>query len=348
MISLYLIYVLGVFWSENREVAYSTLQIKLSLLLVPALFLFLNYDIRQLRMMVYGFFLGLIFSFFSSIITSTINYADSGWLSEFMYYRLSKTIHPTYLAFYTNIAIAVLMVDFTTRRLALFGKNRSYLVLIVLFSFFSFILLSRLGIVTTLLLNSILIVHWLKKRKWLLSAAVSIFVLMVPVIMMKSSIWARERLWDELKTEHIEKGHQIISLPTLRMEIWSDALTVYKKNPVLGCGTGDVQNEMILQYRKDGFGQAVEKKFNAQNQFLQTGIAIGGSGILLVLTILALPFFGMKRHFYFSALFSFISLLFFTTESVLETQAGVLGFAIFYCLCFKIDETLSSENSSAE
>jgi len=166
--------------------------------------------------------------------------------------------------------------------------------------------------------------------------------------MVKTSIWARERLWDELATERVEEGRQIISLTTLRTEIWSDALTVYKKSPLLGFGTGDVQDKMIKQYEEDGFDQAIEKNLNPHNQFLQTGIAIGGLGTLLVLAILIFPVFRFKRHYYFSFLFSFISLLFFMTESVLETQAGVVGFAFFYCLFFMVDDIVSSKKHSQE
>ena len=348
MISLYVMYLVGIFWTENMEFAYSDLQVKLGLLLVPALFFFLKYDKQQLRMMFYGFFLGLLFSFIFSVVTSAVNYASSGLLSEFMFYLLSKSVHPTYLAFYTNIAITVLLVDFTTKRLALFSKDRSYLLLIVLFSIFSFILLSRLGIVTTLLLNSVLIVYWLISRRWLHASIVLIFVAIVPLIMIKSSIWARERLWDELKTEQVEAGRQIISLTTLRMEIWHDALTVYKKSPLLGFGTGDVQDEMIRQYNEDGFNQALEENLNPHNQFLQTGIALGVLGMLLVLAILTFSLSRLKRQFYFSGLFGIISFMFFMTESVLETQAGVVGFAFFYCLFFMVDGTVSFKKRPQE
>lgn len=343
MILVYLMYLTGILWSGNKELAYLDLQQKIPLILVPGLFLFLRYNKFQLRLIVYSFFIGLLFSFVYSMTTSMINFMDSKLFSEFMYYFLSKTIHPTYLAFYSNIAIAILLLDYVTKRLSLFRKDKYYVLLIFIFSFFSLILLSRLGIVTTMLLNGILVIYWLRKKKWVLSVFVSIFLTLTPLIMVKSSIWARERLWDELATEKVEEGREIISLTTLRMEIWDDALIVYNKSPFLGFGTGDVQDEMINQYEEDNLYQAVEEKLNPHNQFLQTGIAIGAIGILLVLSVLVYPIFRLKKHFYFSALISLISFMFFMTESVLETQAGVVAFAFFYCIFFLFDETELSE-----
>jgi O-antigen ligase len=348
MILLYLLFLIGVFWSANKDLAYLDLQLKICLILVPALFLFLRYTKFQLKLIVYSFFIGLLFSFVYSMTTSLINFMDSKLFSEFMYYFLSKTIHPTYLAFYTNIAIAILLLDYMTKRLTLFRKDKFYILLIFVFSFFSLILLSRLGIVTTMFLNGILVVFWLKKRKWVLSVFVAIFLTLIPLIMVKSSIWARERLWDELATEKVEEGREIISLTTLRIEIWDDALTVYGNNPLLGVGTGDVQEEMIKQYEVNKLPQAIEENLNPHNQFLQTGIAIGLLGILLVLLILIYPLFRLKKQYYFSILFSIISFLFFITESVLDNLSGIVAFAFFYCIFFLFDETKLSKEQRIE
>lgn len=166
--------------------------------------------------------------------------------------------------------------------------------------------------------------------------------------MIKSSIWARERLWDELATEKVEEGREIISLTTLRMEIWEDALTVYKKSPLLGLGTGDVEQEMINQYQADNFQQAIAERLNPHNQFLQTGIAIGALGIILILAILFYPFTLRKKKLYFGLLFCCISFIFFMTESVLDKQAGVISFSIFYCLFLLFDETKLSNKKLSE
>jgi O-antigen ligase len=251
------------------------------------------------------------------------------------------------LAFYCNIAIAVLLVDYITRRLSLFSKDIHYLFLMFVFTFFSLILLSRMGIATSMFLVGILLVYWFYKRKWLISVFAFLFLTLTPLIMIKSSIWARERLWDELATEKVEEGREIISLTTLRMEIWDDALTVYQKSPIIGFGTGDGDQALLDQYQTDNFQQAIEENLNPHNQFIQTGIAIGALGILLVLAILFYPFSLWKKQYVFGLMFSAISFMFFMTESVLEKQSGVVAFSIFYCL-FLLFDGVESANKKLE
>jgi O-antigen ligase len=194
-----------------------------------------------------------------------------------------------------------------------------------------------MGIATSMFLIGILLVHWAYKRKWLISIFTFFFLTLTPLIMIKSSIWARERLWDELPTEKVEEGKEIVSLTTLRLEIWGDALTLYGKNALMGVGTGDVEQEMLNQYQSHNFQQAIEEKLNPHNQFMQTGIAIGALGILLLIVLLFYPVTGWKKQLYFGLVFSCIAAMFFLTESVLSKQSGVISFAIFYCLFLLFD-----------
>jgi O-antigen ligase len=205
-----------------------------------------------------------------------------------------------------------------------------------------------MGIATSMFLVGILLVHWFYKRKWLISIFAFLFLTLTPLVMIKSSIWARERLWDELATEKVEEGREIISLTTLRMEIWDDALTTYQKSPLIGYGNGDGEQELLDQYQTDNFQQAIEENLNPHNQFMQTGIAIGALGILLVLALLLYPFTRWKKQYVFGLIFSAISFLFFMTESVLEKRSGVVAFSIFYCLFLLFDGVKSPNNKLVE
>jgi hypothetical protein len=70
---------------------------------------------------------------------------------------------------------------------------------------------------------------------------------------------------------------------------------------------------------------SAEKKLNAHSQVLQGLATLGIVGVLLTLLLLLLPIF--YRGF-MSKLLGIILIVFGFTESIFETQAGV----IFYCL----------------
>ena len=84
------------------------------------------------------------------------------------------------------------------------------------------------------------------------------------------------------------------------------------------------------------------KKLNSHNQFLQTTIAIGLPGLIVLLLILGIPLFLFYRQSDFSAVIFVLLIVFnFLFESMLETQAGVIFFSFFLFLFWK-------ENASKE
>jgi cell division protein FtsW (lipid II flippase) len=68
---------------------------------------------------------------------------------------------------------------------------------------------------------------------------------------------------------------------------------------------------LLVINQTDNFQQAAEEKLNPNNQFIQTGIAIGALGILLLIAILFYPFLLWKKQLYFGLIFSCISAIFF-------------------------------------
>ena len=89
------------------------------------------------------------------------------------------------------------------------------------------------------------------------------------------------------------------------------------------------------QYKKDGYDYMYKKNYNSHNQYLQVLLDHGIFGFL----ILAFFTFGMlyaslKQKDFIYALFLAIMILNFMTESVLETQSGVIFFAFFNTVFF--------------
>jgi|GEM_PF-555022 len=125
-----------------------------------------------------------------------------------------------------------------------------------------------------------------------------------------------------------------------RFFLWKNSLSVIHKHFLLGTGTGDgndalqeeLQNEEAYFWNGERSFSITEKKYNYHSEYLQEFASHGLIGFLLFLFLLIGPFFLLKKLSLSAKLFLFISLISFSTESMLERQAGVFFFAFFYAL----------------
>ncbi|MBI2269438.1 MAG: O-antigen ligase family protein [Bacteroidetes bacterium] len=141
---------------------------------------------------------------------------------------------------------------------------------------------------------------------------------------------------------------------SIRILIWQKDIELIKEYFFTGVGTGDVKDELFKKYRADGITGAYKVDpttdkpisiLNAHSQFLQTFIAIGILGFILFISGFVYPIINsIRRRNYLYLGFLVLVILNFTTESMLETQAGVLFYAFFNALLYKADEfgTISS------
>ena len=115
-----------------------------------------------------------------------------------------------------------------------------------------------------------------------------------------------------------------------REETWKAAIEVLQNMPWYGLGSGDMQERLNEQYAVNGFTLGEEESHNAHNQFLQVTLEGGIPGIAL-LTFLLIYFFRLAFINRFWLYGGFLVLISFNllTESMLETQSGILFFAVF-------------------
>ena len=130
-------------------------------------------------------------------------------------------------------------------------------------------------------------------------------------------------------------GHSLLQ----RAEHMRVAWSLVKKNPILGVGVGDVPDAFNQEYIDSGSKLHEDYWHRSHNQFLTMWISHGIIGLITLIGMLFIPLFTRKERDYFHwAVFLalFVSLFF---QDMLETQAGVTIFGLFYGLTvYKQDE----------
>jgi O-antigen ligase len=125
----------------------------------------------------------------------------------------------------------------------------------------------------------------------------------------------------------------------VRVLIWEQSLDLIKNNFILGTGVGDANDSLYEAYKTNGLIGAYEHRFNAHSQYFQTFIGLGliGIALLLMMTFWQLITSIVKKRF-LHLIFAFLIVTNFFVESMLQTAAGVLFFAFFYCFFNLINE----------
>ena len=136
-------------------------------------------------------------------------------------------------------------------------------------------------------------------------------------------------------TFYAEKQSNYPSSTSTRIKAWEATVELAKKNWLFGFGTGYGGKELNKIYRDKGYFSLKKKNINPHNQYLQYLLDHGIIGIILLFFITIVMFIiSLKEKNYDYTIFLLIMILNFTTESVLETQSGIVFFSLFNTLFF--------------
>lgn len=355
-LALYISYLVGLLYTTNLSSGLRDLETKLSILILPLIFFFGwkmdNARYKQvLWALVWGCTVSAIYSYISSYfdyvagkegeaagVPGMWNFGINHWLSS----RLTKHFHPSYLSMYVNLAImAIFYISDWPRK----SVRTGHYLLVIFLVVFVFFINAKSGLVflaMLIMLYLYVLIFRMKKIKEAVVAAVG-FTMVGAVLWIAAPEFALK-----IKAAVNALTGQGVSTRTddssaARRIIWSASSEVIRENFPQGAGTGDVKDELLEKYGEMGFEMGVREKLNSHNQFFQTTVAIGMHGLLLLCACLLYPaMLALHRRNYFQILLAALLIINFITESMLETQAGVVFFAFFAPL-FAFRETARGE-----
>ncbi len=331
--SYYLLHIVGMLYTDSVHVpiGMKDLETKFSLLIVPLVVLSSNvingknvYDL--LKTYVVGAVLAAAFS----LLISTFTFIETDNTNVFYYKLLSYFQHPGYFSMYLNFAVAIILVLIFHEK----GKlNLRYYVALTFSIVFIYQLSSRMGVIILAAMLGYSIMYLLfpklKLKTTIISMLISLSVAIV-VIWLSSGYMNR---FDKAVNE-FEQFDESSSAGS-RIVMWKYSLELMKERPLLGYGTGDVDEVIQTKFEKEAFVYAASQHLNPHNQFIQAGVSLGLIGMLAFILPLILPFlfFSRNKNFLYP-LFAFIVASGCLTESMFERQSGVVFFALFNALLF--------------
>lgn len=123
-------------------------------------------------------------------------------------------------------------------------------------------------------------------------------------------------------------GHSLMQ----RLEHLKTAVSLLKKHWLFGVGTGDLNDVFQEEYDRLSSRLTDENRWRSHNQFLSIWIALGILGLLAFVLAFVFAVIENKHRDYFMIIVLislFVSCLF---QDVLETQAGITIFSLFFSL----------------
>ena len=340
-IAVYLIYLLGMIYSENKIFGWNDMGMKLSLMIFPLILAGNKIDWKKnLNRILQAFVAGCFLSAAILILRASYLYLFRNQ-NAFFYESLSFYFHPSYLALYFDFAIAIIL--FNGEGFNQFGRILK-IAIVSLLSISVILLSSKAGLLGLVLVYLVAFIILAVSRK----SAKFIFLLL---IILSAIYFVLNYFIDRKQNRFIMAENVIIEKEldkksaessTVRIFVWKSCIDLIKLHPVFGVGTGDVKDALVKSYEVNGISGALAKKLNAHNQFLQTAVALGILGLIILLTSLLFPLIRFIRYKEWLAVCFLLLIIFnFLFESMLERQDGIVFYAFFNAVLF-----YSSENNA--
>ena len=333
----FLLFAISILYSENTSSAWKDIESKLSLLLIPLSILGqkrLEVKEQAVLLKLYVWFLVGVGVF----LVGKSLFLAGGLLTNQEFSALIG-VHASYLSLYMAAALFITIQSLTHK-----SQIKLNTIIALFLAFILVVLAARMVTIATFLslFTWFAVVHFTWKR------LLTMIVIFIGVVFAISSIDSvKSRFQEGLIGEQVEFGNVDDSVKVktyggkaIRVAIWQCAQEVVKDNWLMGVGAGDVHKSLQASYKRNEFQLAWQyNNFNSHNLFIETIIAVGVLGVVVLITLFYLLFFSAIKNrnmllFCFTTLFFMFSLI----ESAFNVQKGIVFLVAISCLLFSTRE----------
>jgi O-antigen ligase len=334
-ISFYGLTALSMLYTQNKTAGRFELEKEFSILLFPILMASSKaFTKRKIHLLLWMFILSNFLIGVIGLLYATYSHIRYG-MNYFFYHDLLIlfNFHATYYSIYLMFSICAIIylymndpfVSGRLKKYALFMVSAFFIVLIFLLSIRFIIVFFCFSALVCIVIFAI------KKRSILLGILlIAGFAGLVYFGISKNEV-LKARLM-QIKENHKYEFSEfnIYNGFTTRLAQWECSYLIIQRQPVLGVGIGDTQDELQVEYKKNFLHYSFKDKFNAHNQYFQTCLGLGVVGLTLFVLMLFVPLViaFRKRNFLYACFIIFFAAVC-LTESALCTQYGLVFYTFF-------------------
>lgn len=340
-LSFYILQAIGYFIQPNADNLFA-LEQKASLLFIPVLITSLiRYDAMICRQGIKAFIAGNVMACVCCWAAALFHYSHHPAFSYFFYHQLSATVgaNAIYASLYIVVSVLYLL-HFYTKGL---WKISPWLLFIFLATLIvTLLFLSSKMIIVTGIVLILSFLFNVSNKQLKLFTIISVTALSGLIALTNNPIKNRFEDWNFRKSNYVLKAHNFTNYPfddfdlrilliRLGYELTDENTTWLFGN--IGLSYHRPLNEKMHSYKLFA-GNEITKdtgyiNYNMHNQYLENFIQYGFVGLLVLIFILVTSFATALKSK--NKLLSLLTTLFFfsfLSESVLETQAGILLFTL--------------------
>jgi O-antigen ligase len=339
-IAFFLWQICGLLVAESLNTGIERLFKRLSFILFPLVLFYPGSRIRKnidliIRLFAIGTFVYLVYCFGHALYNSmslqdhkwvfNAHPSDYVWENHFYGSRLSDPVHPSYLAMYIVVSVLISFETFFDKSVALFKKG-IWIFMIIIFLIVIYLLSARAGMLAGIIIfpGYFFMKFYDRFPKWVIFILLGVLTGLF-VIVVKSN----ERVSYDIESVSRANINETLNSDP-RLLIWKSALSVVKKNLIMGVGTGDASKKLTEEFIARGYVNGFYGNLNAHNQFLEILLENGLIGLILFLSILVyMSYMAISQQNMLLVLFIIAIVIFFIFETMLNRLGGVSFFALF-------------------
>jgi O-antigen ligase len=345
-VCFYVLYLVGIYFTNDFPNAMKVLEYKLSFVLIPILFVFRpNFNLK-ISYPIVGLAVGIVCISIAGFIKAIAAFQlTHNALVSFTSSNICID-HPTYFAAFTMIALGGMWY--------LYKKDWAGFTILKVLPFLVFggimvmLSYSMSAILFLFLVIVFLIIKWIyeKINRYLAIAVVAaapvfIYFVVANIPALKDEVNNSAKAFSEYVSnpmEYIRGKEEVPTGDKVRLIMWTVTAREYLAHP-FGVGTGNVDNHLSSALQDVGQIEMSNKtpnneiRYNPHNQFLQTTMELGFLGLAVFVFILAKGIqWGVRKKN--GLLILVISCLSFNClfESMLQRQTGIVFFTFWICL----------------
>lgn len=345
---LFLLQLIALFYTNDIQEGWNNVRLKTGLLITAlAVFLFSWLDMTMRKKLLSHYCLLLVAASLYCLYASFLNFLETGNASIFFYHALVNPIkqHAVYFSILIVIGLIFLLENILKKEHP-FGRL-SPVYLVIYLSAFLFLLSSKLVITFYIIYLVYYFIDLLQKNKMKRLAIVGSFILCVILVSLLFTIRnpVKERFSDMLQgnmkmitQETFNEGDYFNGLQ-FRLLQWRFVAEILTENKRwwLGVSPGDAQTSLNKKYLSKHMYAGDPAKgdrgyllYNTHNQFLETLLQNGIIGLaILLLVCFALLKMMIREKTRIASVSILLLFAWLFTESVFETQYGIVIFTFF-------------------